>query len=155
MKKTLIFIIFIFAVGSILFLIRENSSKNEREATESAQYFGLALQRVSLSADPNILRESILKEYAPYITTELLNEWIENPKIAPGRFTSSPWPDHIDVINIHKIMDGPGYVINGEVILMTSNEVEHGGNAGKIPVSLTIVPVDGKWLISEFNWSIK
>ena len=42
-------------------------------------------------------------------------------------------------------------MINGELVFMTSNEVENGGNAGTTPVVIQLADVNGSWQIVAFQ----
>ena len=55
------------------------------------------------------------KNYGDYITPELLAKWQGDPQNAPGRMTSSPWPDRIEISNIERQPDG-SYIANGKII---------------------------------------
>jgi hypothetical protein len=121
----------------------------EQQAKDAVNVFVAHLQNVSLTASSDILVPTIQKEYGPFVTPELLEQWTTDPTTAPGRSTSSPWPDHIDITNVQKV--GDDYQITGEIVLMTSNEVEHGGDAGRIPVKITVTAIDGQWYVSAYQ----
>ncbi|HEY4499266.1 MAG TPA: hypothetical protein VJH94_04375, partial [Candidatus Paceibacterota bacterium] len=108
--------------------------------------FGLELQKVSL-LDPSA-SSTIAALYSPYVAPELVAVWQKNPEGAPGRLTSSPWPDRIEVVRTTP--QGEGYIMQGAVILMTSAEKE-GENAGIVPVIIQVVSRDGKWLIAAYQ----
>jgi hypothetical protein len=110
--------------------------------------FGKQLQMVSLLAPD--AGQTIQADYAPYVAPELLSVWTSDPAEAPGRTTSSPWPDHIDITSAALSADG-SYAVAGNVIEMTSDEVEHGGNAGSYPVTMTLESRGGAWFITSFT----
>ncbi|HZS42707.1 MAG TPA: hypothetical protein VFA52_00595 [Candidatus Paceibacterota bacterium] len=112
--------------------------------------FGSKLKNVSLLAPTSTLKADIARYYGPYITVELLAEWQNNPSLAPGRLTSSPWPDHIDILSINQI-DSTHYQVQGEIVEMTSQEVVAGGDSGREEVKITLTKVKNKWLISQFG----
>jgi membrane-bound inhibitor of C-type lysozyme len=109
--------------------------------------FGSRLQRVSLLASD--ASHTIAQVYAPYVTPQLLSQWTKDPSDAPGRTTSSPWPDHF-IIN-HIQPSGVGYMVNATLVLMTSNEIEHGGNAGTKNVQMMLTKRKGKWRILSYD----
>jgi len=157
MKKTYtilgIIIGIIIIVLIFLFINHNKTNKNvnvlsQAEAENAVLEFGKVLQRVPLTADKDIIVDTIQKEYSPYITKDLLNTWTNDTSLAPGREVSSPWPDHIEITETRKV--GDEYQINGHLIYMTSNEVEHGGNAGVRDVSAIINIYQDKPLISNF-----
>ncbi|MCE9541588.1 hypothetical protein K8R03_03455 [Candidatus Kaiserbacteria bacterium] len=111
-------------------------------ARTTVQEFGALMQNVSLlSPDAST---TIATVYGPYAIPELIAQWQKDPEHAPGRLTSSPWPDHITIKSITK--QGSGYIVSGEVALMTSD-----GPAGTTPVVIQVVPVDGVWLIAAYQ----
>jgi hypothetical protein len=119
----------------------------ESAASSTVIAFGQALQRVSIMA-PNAA-DLIASTYAPYVASALLQQWEADPQSAPGRVVSSPWPDHILIDSITP--QGSGYVFNGELVFMTSNEVENGGNAGTTPVVIQLASENGTWRIVAFQ----
>jgi hypothetical protein len=77
-----------------------------------------------------------------------LEVWVNEPQKAPGRYTSSPWPDRIEVTSAKKITDG-FYEVQGEIIEITSVEKTNGGAAAKQPVTLAVRKIDNSWLIDD------
>ena len=53
---------------------------------------------------------------------------------APGRVTSSPWPDHIEITRITP-EEPDQYRVEGFVVEMTSQEAVQGGGGGQNPGS--------------------
>ncbi|HUO50109.1 MAG TPA: hypothetical protein VMU25_00850 [Candidatus Paceibacterota bacterium] len=117
------------------------------EVSSLVTSFGKQLQKVSvLSPDASSTMATV---YGAYASPQLLHDWQKNPATAPGRTTSSPWPDHIDITSINP--QGSGFIVNGNIVLMTSNETAHGGNAGLIPVVMLILNQNGKWQIVAYQ----
>lgn len=116
-------------------------------ATSTVEAFGSVLQNVSIMAPD--ASSAIASTYAPYVDPALLSQWEKDPQSAPGRVVSSPWPDHIQVDSVTP--QGTGYIVNGQLVFMTSNEVEHGGNAGTTPVVAQLIPENGKLMIVAFQ----
>jgi membrane-bound inhibitor of C-type lysozyme len=119
---------------------------NKREIKKVIIGFGSRLQRVSLLAPK--ASETISQVYAPYVTPQLLSKWEQDLSSVPGRTTSSPWPDHFVINRIQPT--GVLYSVDATLILMTSNEIEHGGNFGTKEVEMTVVKRNGKWRISSY-----
>lgn len=146
----------VLALGAAGWLLSHNakpdaSVPNTSEADVRAVVagFGAALQKVSVLS-PTAAAD-MEAAYGSYTDPALLAQWKAAPSMAPGRQTSSPWPDHIDIVSITKVSNDR-YEVTGSVVLMTSNEVERGGNAGTIPVSLTLTKQgDGRWLITAYH----
>lgn len=116
---------------------------HEGDVRTTIAQFGNQLNSVSLES-PTVAEE-IRSSFGPYVTPELLATWVKDPSRAPGRQTSSPWPDHIKVDTVIKNETG-AYDVMGRIILKTSTE-----DAGIIPVSLTVANVDGSFLITRYE----
>lgn len=89
--------------------------------------------------------EDLKDAYGPYVAPELLAAWIADPSSAPGRETSSPWPDHIEVSSVAPNEAGV-YEVRGAIILKTST-----GDAGTEPVVLTVEKRDGSFVITSYR----
>ncbi len=129
-------------IGTVLYMndgFGINPSSSARSAVEE---FGTHLQNVSLLAPD--ATSTMATTYGPFVTPELLQSWEANPQDAPGRLTSSPYPDRIEITRIDK--QGSGYIVNGTVVYLTST-----GEAGRAPVVIQIIPQDGKWLIAAYE----
>lgn len=117
--------------------------EHEGDVRTTVAQFGNQLNSVSLLAPS--AAEDIRSAYGPYVAQDLLAVWIEDPSRAPGRQTSSPWPDHIEVDSV--VRDELGaYDVAGRIILKTST-----GDAGTVPVSLTVANVGGSFLITRYG----
>ena len=57
---------------------------------------------MSLSAPAAVVKKSMTDNYSEFVTPELLSKWESDPKNAPGRLVSSPWPDHIEILSVEK-----------------------------------------------------
>lgn len=164
MKKSFIFTLILFC-GIFAFgcagnqnQIKDNTQSQE-ETQQSAQEeetavrslvetFGGKLQAVSLLAPEDILKKSIGDNYRIYVTPDLLEEWLSQPQKAPGRLTSSPWPDRIGILSLQKINNN-GYEVTGDIIEITSVEKNNGAIAAKQPIILEVNKTDANWLISK------
>lgn len=148
-KIVSVIVLFALVIGGLAWLLVINSHPATAEAAVRTTItdFGSHLQNVSLLA-PDASQE-IAQTYGQYADANLIASWQANPSTAPGRSTSSPWPDHIDVTGVTKIDDSK-YSATGSIILMTGNEVEHGGNAGTIPVVMTLQKEGSAWLITSY-----
>jgi len=125
------------------------ASADEASVRATVTAFGQQLQMVSLLAPTTTAAQAMLTSYAPYVAPELLAAWESDPSQAPGKLTSSPWPDHIDITGV--TANAGGYAVTGNVIDMTSVEQTSGGNAGSYPVSMTLENRNGQWLITSFS----
>lgn len=120
---------------------------DERSVRTLITDFGTHLKNVSLLSPE--AASTIEREYAPYASSALVELWKSDPSKAPGRRTSSPWPERIDITSLTP--QGAGYVVQGAIIYMTSTEVDGGGNAGITPVYLQVVREDGGWQVVAYQ----
>jgi len=126
----------------------DNPDSDQAVVTKLVEDFGKRLKNVSLLAPEDAAAKSIKDNYADYVSSSLLAQWQNDPKNAPGRLTSSPWPERIDIILTEKLSDSQ-YQVKGEIIEMTSVEKANGGYAAKRPVVLVVEKADNNWLITE------
>jgi hypothetical protein len=108
--------------------------------------FGGTLQLVSLSAPAEVVRESIQEHYSDYIVPALLSQWQADPKLAPGRLASSPWPDRIEVLSIKKL-SGDRYVVQGNIVEITNADKVGEGEGLRRSIALTVRKTGEGWLI--------
>lgn len=129
--------------------IADNDDVEEVEIIENiVKSFGDNLKMVSLLAPEDILRESMEEYYGEFISNSLLEKWIEEPTKALGRLTSSPWPNGIDILNMEKVSENE-YKVEGEVVEVTSQEVDKDEAFLKYNVTLTVRFIDNNWLIDD------
>jgi hypothetical protein len=151
--KLAIGIVVIVAVAVAAYaLVRPHRAGGTDQAAvrETVEHFGSEMQQVSLLAPAGDVRAAMEADYGSLVSPELLAQWEADPADAPGRLTSSPWPDHIDIDAVTAQADGT-YVVQGSVVEMTSNEVEHGGEADEYPVTLTLANQNGAWVITAYS----
>ena len=142
-------VIGLIEAGAIWYL-RSSAANAEQQARIVVVDFGQAMQSVSVMASTDVAAGEIAQEYGPYVDPKLLAVWEENPAIAPGRVTSSPWPDHIMVNSVTD--DGlGGFHVQGSVIELTSQDIAAGTQTAADPVVVTVSKVNGKWLISAWQ----
>ena len=128
--------------------ITNQSSEAKSHVKTLVENFGKTLQKVSVLS-PSV-NEEMKENYSQYVTQDLLNRWISDPQIAPGRYVSSPWPDRIEVLDIQQ-ETSTRYSVEGVIIEITSVEVVDGGAANKIPVNIIVEYEQGDWLITDFE----
>jgi hypothetical protein len=131
--------VLIVAVLFIFVLIRPSGQAQARETVEG---FGKALQSVSLLA-PDAAAQ-LEQQYAPYVDASLLAAWKADPARAPGRRTSSPYPDRIEIQSVAP--QGAGYVVSGSVVEATS-----AGESGRYSVVILVVPEDHGYRIVAYQ----
>jgi hypothetical protein len=124
------------------------------DAAEEAEVRGLAasfakrLQDVSLLA-PDAAQE-MQKQYSELVSPTLLESWMKDISIAPGRHVSSPWPDRIEIATITK-EGSDRYVITGWLDEITSAELVNGGATARIPVRIVVQRIHGQWFITDYS----
>lgn len=123
--------------------------KNAKAAEEAAvrsliENFGQKLKNVSLLS--MTASDDIEQNYKDFVSSDLLNRWKTEPFSAPGRETSSPWPDSIVVGEIHQ-QNQNAYEASGKIINMTSL-----GAAPSRSFQATVLRIgeNKTWLISNF-----
>lgn len=122
----------------------------EDDIRHRVEEFGNVIKNVPLAATPEIVTLAVRENYSIYLSDELLNQWARNPNQALGRETSSPWPERIDVESITKEENG-NYTVKGEIVSMTSQEMAHGGDAGREAITLTVEPAGQRWVIGAIT----
>lgn len=136
----------IVAIVLCLFVVIILNSSNgvfaERQVRADVTSFGTVLKDVSLLGPD--ASSSMRTAYEPYITEELLATWQKDPEHAPGRLTSSPWPDHVTIESISR--QGNSYIVAGSLVSMTD-----AGESGSTPFVAQVVQVDGSWKIAAFQ----
>src|SRR3989344_767007 len=127
----------------------------KREVRATVQEFGAQLNKVPLAGEEWQVRDALAANYRSYLTEELLEMWSEDPSLAAGRQTSSPWPARIEVITVNE--QGETYVVNGEIVLMTSVEEESAAedDAGRVPVVLLLMETDAGWRIAAYQEQVR
>ena len=161
MKKLLLFaLILLLGASMIGCMVAGSQSQQNEEKTQQTdeadkeavtnivESFGKKLQEVSLLAPKEVLEKSMEESYGDFVTSELIEKWIRDPMNAPGRLTSSPWPDRIEILAIDKLAEDR-YEVKGEVIEVTSTEKTEDGIAAKRPITLAVRKIDGRWLIDD------
>lgn len=103
---------------------------------------------VSILAPEDILIKSIEDNYSEFISADLLKKWKQDPQSAPGRLTSSPWPERIEISSLDKISESE-YEVRGDIIEVTSTDQSSDETTSKIPILLKVVNDNGKWVIDD------
>ncbi len=116
---------------------------HEGDVRSTVAAFGNQLNSVS-RLSPHVADE-IRAAYGPYVSEPLLAAWVANPEAAPGRITSSPWPDHIEVDTV-TLTESGSYDVTGRVMLLSST-----GDAGSVPVFLTVADSEAGYRITSYE----
>lgn len=142
---------------TVFITTKTNDSKNQNDTdiqavTKLVEKFGDKIKNVSLLAPKNIVIKSIEENYGEIVSPALLAQWQSDPQNAPGRASSSPWPERIDITDIEKLSDSK-YQVEGEIINMTSVEMLNGGYASKRSVILAVEKPGNRWLITVVKYN--
>jgi len=127
---------------------KEQSTAETNESVEEfiislVENFGNRLQNVSLLGPQTELKKSMKENYGGIVSPELIEQWLKDPQKAPGRLTSSPWPDRVDITDIQKQSDQK-YSVKGEIVEVTST-----GIADRRPIQLLVGKVGEQWMITD------
>ena len=125
-------------------------SEEEHQVRELVVGFSERMRLVNLSAPTAIVTQNTKEAYADYVSSELLAQWQANPLDAPGRLTSSPWPDRIEITSVVK-GGQDSYIVQGNIIEITSKELVEGGVAAKYLAVIQIDKINGTWLVVGFD----
>jgi len=143
-------IVFLMAVYMIYSIRKDNRlNNNEENVIKLVEDFGSTLKNVSLLAPRDLVIEAIEANYSPYVTDELMQSWLAHPRRAPGRTTSSPWPERIEITEVVRLSEGE-FSVKGRIVEVTSSEAG-GGAAVYRPVELIVRKVGNKWLIDDIR----
>lgn len=124
------------------------STVDDNAVRTTVTSFGRALRNVSLLA-PDVAAQ-IAAQYGPYAAPDLVAGWQANPEHAPGRQTSSPWPERIDIVSVTPA--GGGYQVTGNVVEVTNGSNNTLEPAATYPVALMLEQQsDGRWVITSFS----
>lgn len=94
------------------------TSSCDEDARRVVEDLGRRMRMVSLLAPDSVVARSIRDAYASLATPELLAQWQQSPRQAPGREVSSPWPARIAVSNMQP--DARGCRVTGEIAYVTN-----------------------------------
>jgi hypothetical protein len=144
--KTLLTLLFVLLLAACAPAPAEPTSifgVHEPEVRAVVEDFGSRLQNVSLLAPD--AADQIAAQYGDLVTPELLAAWQADPSQAPGRLTSSPWPDHLDIRIVRPVSETE-YTVEAVLVEMTST-----GESGRANVRLIVIGEGDAWLISAFE----
>lgn len=142
-------IVVVAALAVLGFLLMK--SKGDASARILATDFVTQLKNVPLTAEEEQVQAAINQYYAAYVTPELLQEWLANTEEAPGRTVEGEWPDRIFIKSVTK--QGSSYVINADVLYVTSAEAESAEEdaSGVVVVTIMVVPTEDGYRIAAYE----
>jgi beta-lactamase regulating signal transducer with metallopeptidase domain len=118
------------------------SDDADKEAViQLVEQFGNKLRFVSLTASKNEVSKLMHEHYGEYVTQELIDSWLEDQENAPGRLTSNPYPERIDISSVEKTSEDE-YTVNGRIMEVAFNNI-----AATRPILLKVTRTGERWLI--------
>ena len=121
---------------------------DQEQVQDIVERFGQRLKNVSLLGSAAAVRDSIRREFGDLVTPELLQSWLNEPGNAPGRLTSSPWPDRIEIIRFRERAPEL-HEVYGEIIEVTS--ADKGQPSRRVPVRIELRRPRGQWRIAQWS----
>jgi hypothetical protein len=150
-KFLLIAVVGLIVIGAIIVFWPKGEEVDliaeEEGVQELVTEFGERLKNVSLTAAD--AADQIRSEYSAFVSEDLLSQWAEDPQSAPGRLTSSPWPERIAVQRTRK--ESNQYIVEGEVIYLSSQDIVQGGASSRQPVTLLVEQENDTWRITSYT----
>jgi hypothetical protein len=145
-------LLLVISVG-MYFLFRPSTTSPPSAADINAIYqvvgeFGARLKDVVITTSDQDVIAAVDLNLKQLITDRLYRVFVQDKIRIPGRYVSSPWPERIEIDSI-QMLDSGSYTVHGSQVVMTDDTVAHGGNAGEIPITLTLKKVNGIWLIDD------
>lgn len=125
-------------------------SAARQEVIALIESFGSKLQQVALLEPEEDLKADLMKYYGDLVEHDLLDVWLADPEAAPGRLTSSPWPDRIEAVAVEKIDSGL-WRVEGKLIEVTSVEGPGGTPAALRPIEAVVENTSEGWRIQAFD----
>lgn len=138
------------AVGLVGYWLLANNGGvigGETAAKATIEKFGQALKNVSLLSPQSA--QEIEQNYGDLASPDLIKEWQTDPSSAPGRLTSSPSPDRIEVISIKKT-EQEKYLADGEIVEIANGITPEEKFEKRTPVEIIVSRVGARWLITDF-----
>ncbi|MEK7063456.1 MAG: hypothetical protein AAB955_02050, partial [Patescibacteria group bacterium] len=94
----------LFIAGVLAYTVSDPNTGGPVSNTDDAAIrkvvmeFGLKMKEVSLLATTADREAAMMEHYGLYVTPELRLAWAPEGAEALGRYTSSPWPDSINIV---------------------------------------------------------
>ncbi len=138
------------AYGYWLYSRSQSSSSDTAQVRITVAGLGDELQKVPLIASKDIVAFAMNRYYAPFVQPDLLKKWEADPLNAPGRVTSSPWPDRIDITETRKNKDGT-FTVGANIIEIANSEKGPAKVVQSIPVRFTLTQGPDGWQITGYE----
>ena len=123
------------------------SKDEDREIRTFVTVFGSNFKKVSIVSP--VASGEIANAYAPFVTPSLLAQWERDPLTAPGRKSSSIWPDSIQISSVSK--SGDNYRVEGSIVLLTTEDEKIGKTSALLPVHILVSRDNDRWVITTYQ----
>lgn len=126
----------------------QTSESEQTAVRDLVTEFGKQLCKVSLQAPEQAVADDMQKYYGDYVAPSLLEKWKADPSSAPGKMTSSPCPDRIEILSVNRLAED-NYDVSGEMIETASAESSDGSTPNKEEIKLSVKKIGGRWMIVD------
>jgi hypothetical protein len=152
-KEILMVVILAAFLGVLVYVQKDNAPENVVQVSSEEQVvrarieeFASKFELVQVSAPKAVAAKSIKDNYSSFVSPEVLAAWEKNPLQAPGRLTSTPSAQKIDIKELSKKEDG-SYESQGEIL-----EVSNGKLLSLVAIKLR--SENGQWIITGFERAV-
>jgi hypothetical protein len=119
------------------------------QIAELVHRFGERLRMVSLIGPRDIAVRTLREQYGPLVTNDLLARWIDDPTTAVGRQVSNPWPQRLEINDLHAD-SAEAWLARANIVHVTSADTTQ--VVDRTPVTLHVVrDTAGVWRISDVD----
>lgn len=110
--------------------------------------FGSQMKQITLQGPDSALSRSYRTHYGTIVANSLIIEWVKDRTRAPGRHTSSPWPERVEILNLAR-KSPRAFLVDAEIVERTSADAA--GDAGRIPIRLAVWKAARQWRINGYD----
>jgi len=149
MKTTIAIIVILVLVIGGYFLLKDpkvDVALEEASVRATVTAFGAKLKNVSVLSPT--APDDIRREYAGLVAPVTIGEWAASPENAPGRETSSPYPDRIEIELVTKTASND-YMVTGDIVEATNADA--GAQTFRRPVTMYLGEISADWLITSVS----
>ena len=119
------------------------------QIAELVHRFGERLRMVSLIGPGDIAARAIREQYGPLVTPDLLAQWTNDPTAAVGRQVSNPWPQRLEITDLHADT-AEAWLARANIVHVTSADTTQ--VVDRTPVTLHVVrDAADAWRISDVD----
>jgi uncharacterized protein with GYD domain len=152
------------AIGIVFFLIvlvlcyflptrvrmSQQSKTDVKAVSLVVEEFGDVMKEIYTTAANHDVMTEVDFNIRQLITDRLYQVFARDTSRIPGRDEPfpNPWPVRVD-IDSTRLLENGAYEVQGRQIMMDDDAAAHAGDAGQIPITLTLKNVNGIWLIDD------